>query len=302
MELGYARMEVVLSRGCGVTAILPVVPFLTHPLCVCPVHADIKYGSLLEVDETLKKLRATAPKSGDAMLVEEVGPEEIAGVVSKWTGECVGATSSSMQAEAQHSRQSSVIQGVLVSVCVSCFEYTSQPGCLLCRNDTIVSLYAAVFHTAGIPVSKLQQTEREKLLGLHEELHKRVVGQDAAVDVVASAVLRSRAGLAARNRCAECTTYTIEWSWAAFGRVHRVVKFQLCACGGSVVCLWALPLGLLLLPSTRRCIHLNACCCVLCCLRLSSTGAAASCSWAPPVWARQSSPRPWPTCCLMTRR
>lgn len=53
---------------------------------------------------------------------------------------------------------------------------------------------------AGIPVSKLQQTDREKLMSLREELHKRVVGQDAAVDVVASAVLRSRAGLAARNR------------------------------------------------------------------------------------------------------
>lgn len=53
---------------------------------------------------------------------------------------------------------------------------------------------------AGIPVSKLQQTDREKLLNLRGELHKRVVGQDAAVDVVASAVLRSRAGLAARNR------------------------------------------------------------------------------------------------------
>jgi ATP-dependent Clp protease ATP-binding subunit ClpB len=53
---------------------------------------------------------------------------------------------------------------------------------------------------AGIPVSKLQQTEREKLLDLRKELHKRVVGQDAAVEVVASAVLRSRAGLAARNR------------------------------------------------------------------------------------------------------
>jgi hypothetical protein len=48
---------------------------------------DIKYGSLLEVDETLKKLRLSGPKAGDAMLVEEVGPEEIAGVVSKWTGE-----------------------------------------------------------------------------------------------------------------------------------------------------------------------------------------------------------------------
>jgi ATP-dependent Clp protease ATP-binding subunit ClpB len=51
-----------------------------------PVAADIKYGSLLEIDETLKKMRAGGPKTGDAMLVEEVGPEEIAGVVSKWTG------------------------------------------------------------------------------------------------------------------------------------------------------------------------------------------------------------------------
>lgn len=45
----------------------------------------LRYGSLLEVDETLKKLRLSAPN--EAMLVEEVGPEEIAGVVSKWTGE-----------------------------------------------------------------------------------------------------------------------------------------------------------------------------------------------------------------------
>lgn len=52
----------------------------------------------------------------------------------------------------------------------------------------------------GIPVSKLQQTEREKLLLLREELHQRVVGQDAAVNAVAAAVLRSRAGLASRTR------------------------------------------------------------------------------------------------------
>lgn len=51
--------------------------------------ADIKYGSLLEIDETLKKMRTSGPKAGEAMLVEEVGPEEIAGVVSKWTGTCV---------------------------------------------------------------------------------------------------------------------------------------------------------------------------------------------------------------------
>jgi len=47
----------------------------------------------------------------------------------------------------------------------------------------------------GIPVSKLLETEREKLLRLPEELHQRVVGQDAAVTSVADAVLRARAGL-----------------------------------------------------------------------------------------------------------
>lgn len=52
--------------------------------------ADIKYGSLLEVDETLKKYRQAGPKSGDAMLVEQVGPEQIADVVSKWTGKGPG--------------------------------------------------------------------------------------------------------------------------------------------------------------------------------------------------------------------
>jgi ATP-dependent Clp protease ATP-binding subunit ClpB len=45
-----------------------------------------------------------------------------------------------------------------------------------------------------------QESERDKVLHLREELHRRVVGQDAAVDAVADAVLRSRAGLGARNR------------------------------------------------------------------------------------------------------
>ncbi len=48
----------------------------------------------------------------------------------------------------------------------------------------------------GIPVSKLTSTERQKLLSLADVLHKRVVGQDEAVEAVAQAVLRSRAGLA----------------------------------------------------------------------------------------------------------
>ncbi|KAF5833291.1 ClpB chaperone, Hsp100 family [Dunaliella salina] len=98
--------------------------------------ADLKYGALPEVDSRLKVLRDAAPQA-NAMLTEAVGPEEIATVVSRWT---------------------------------------------------------------GIPVVRLQQTEREKLLHLSGELHKRVVGQDEAVNAVADAVLRGRAGLAARNR------------------------------------------------------------------------------------------------------
>ena len=47
----------------------------------------------------------------------------------------------------------------------------------------------------GIPVSKMLQSEREKLLHLEEELHKRVVGQDEAIGAVADAIRRSRAGL-----------------------------------------------------------------------------------------------------------
>lgn len=52
----------------------------------------------------------------------------------------------------------------------------------------------------GIPVSKLVETEREKLLHLSDILHKRVVGQDKAVDLVSDAVVRARAGIKDPNR------------------------------------------------------------------------------------------------------
>ncbi|GIL60022.1 hypothetical protein Vafri_14648 [Volvox africanus] len=97
--------------------------------------ADLRYGALPEVEDQIKALRAAHPT--DAMLSEEVGPEEIGGVVARWT---------------------------------------------------------------GIPVSRLRQSECDKLLELRAQLQRRVVGQDAAVAAVADAVLRSRAGLAARNR------------------------------------------------------------------------------------------------------
>jgi ATP-dependent Clp protease ATP-binding subunit ClpB len=74
-------------------------------------------------------------------------------------------------------------------------------GDVLVSNEiTPDDIAAVVARWTGIPVSKLQSTEREKLLHLKEELHKRVVGQDAAVTAVADAVLRSRAGLASRSR------------------------------------------------------------------------------------------------------
>jgi len=98
--------------------------------------ADIKYGALAEVTEALAKRQAEV-KEADHMLSEVVGPEDIATVVSKWT---------------------------------------------------------------GIPVSKLQATDRERLMHLEDFLHQRVIGQNDAVRAVADAVLRSRAGLGARTR------------------------------------------------------------------------------------------------------
>ena len=47
----------------------------------------------------------------------------------------------------------------------------------------------------GIPVSKMMQSEKDKLLHLEEELHQRVIGQDEAIAAVSDAVRRSRAGL-----------------------------------------------------------------------------------------------------------
>jgi ATP-dependent Clp protease ATP-binding subunit ClpB len=58
----------------------------------------------------------------------------------------------------------------------------------------------AVSRWTGIPVSRIQQSEKQKLLNLEAELHKRVVGQDEAVGVVSDAIRRSRAGFQNENR------------------------------------------------------------------------------------------------------
>lgn len=95
----------------------------------------LKYGDLPKLTKELEEVQEKA--RDESGLKEEVTEEEIAEVVSKWT---------------------------------------------------------------GIPVSKLVETEREKLLNLDSELHKRVIGQDEAVESVAEAILRARSGLKDENR------------------------------------------------------------------------------------------------------
>jgi ATP-dependent Clp protease ATP-binding subunit ClpB len=97
--------------------------------------AEIRYGRVREAEQRLeeaKKKLADMQSVGTPLIKEEVDSEDIAGVISHWT---------------------------------------------------------------GIPVTRMLQSEREKLLYLEDELHKRVVGQDDAIEAIADAVRRSRAGL-----------------------------------------------------------------------------------------------------------
>lgn len=79
-------------------------------------------------------------------------------------------------------------------------EYMNSGKSMLREEVTGNDIAEIVSKWTGIPVSKLQQSEREKLLHLEEELHKRVVGQDPAVRAVAEAIQRSRAGLSDPHR------------------------------------------------------------------------------------------------------
>jgi ATP-dependent Clp protease ATP-binding subunit ClpB len=99
--------------------------------------AELKYGRLVLLEKELKGLESQLDQKGKRLLKEEVDEEDIAKVVSQWT---------------------------------------------------------------GIPVSRLLEGEKEKLLKLEERIHKRVVGQDEAVRAVCDAVLRARAGIKDPNR------------------------------------------------------------------------------------------------------
>ena len=79
-------------------------------------------------------------------------------------------------------------------------ESTRGDASLLRDKVTEDEIGLIVSRWTGIPVTKLRETDRDKLLHLPDELHKRVVGQDEAVQKVSEAILRSRAGISDENR------------------------------------------------------------------------------------------------------
>ena len=78
--------------------------------------------------------------------------------------------------------------------------HQNSAGALLREEVTADEIAEVVSRWSGIPVTKLVEGEREKLVRLAETLHERVIGQDKAVDAVADAVIRSRAGIKNRQR------------------------------------------------------------------------------------------------------
>ncbi|CAI0416504.1 unnamed protein product [Linum tenue] len=79
-------------------------------------------------------------------------------------------------------------------------DFRKSGSSLLREEVTDIDIAEIVSKWTGIPLSNLQQSEREKLVCLEEVLHKRVIGQDMAVKSVADAIRRSRAGLSDPNR------------------------------------------------------------------------------------------------------
>ncbi len=71
---------------------------------------------------------------------------------------------------------------------------------LLRNKVTDVEIAEILARWTGIPVSRMLESEREKLLRMEQQLHQRVIGQDEAVVAVSNAIRRSRAGLSDPNR------------------------------------------------------------------------------------------------------
>ncbi|KAG2324209.1 hypothetical protein Bca52824_006937 [Brassica carinata] len=82
-----------------------------------------------------------------------------------------------------------------VESAIAQLEGTSDENMMLTENVGPEHIAEVVSRWTGIPVTRLGQNEKDRLIGLADRLHKRVVGQDQAVSAVAEAILRSRAGL-----------------------------------------------------------------------------------------------------------
>ncbi len=80
------------------------------------------------------------------------------------------------------------------------FEKLKEGDSLIKEEVDVEDIAEVVARWTGIPVAKMLQSEREKLLHMEEELHKRVIGQDEAIVAISDAVRRSRAGLQDENR------------------------------------------------------------------------------------------------------
>lgn len=78
--------------------------------------------------------------------------------------------------------------------------HKSEGESLIREEITAEDIAEVVAHWTGIPVAKMMTSERDKLMSLEEELHKRVVGQNAAIEAVSNAIRRNRAGLSDPNR------------------------------------------------------------------------------------------------------
>eukprot|EP00252_Welwitschia_mirabilis_P002773 TRINITY_DN1275_c0_g1_i1.p1 TRINITY_DN1275_c0_g1~~TRINITY_DN1275_c0_g1_i1.p1 ORF type:complete len:911 (+),score=50.69 TRINITY_DN1275_c0_g1_i1:346-3078(+) len=94
-------------------------------------------------------------------------------------------------------RAADIRYGALVDIesAIAKFESGAENGLMLTETVGPEHIAEVVSKWTGIPVTRLGQNEKERLIGLAERLHERVVGQDDAVQAVAEAVLRSRAGL-----------------------------------------------------------------------------------------------------------
>lgn len=103
------------------------------------------------------------------------------------------------EAESRHSlaRGAHLQYGEIQEVesAIQCLEADTVDNLMLTETVGPEHIAEVVGRWTGIPVTRLGQNEKERLMGLADRLHQRIVGQDQAVDAVAEAVLRSRAGL-----------------------------------------------------------------------------------------------------------